>query len=708
MNSDTGSQGSKKPLRVYHGGQSAHAPATYHKPSATTHTTTGPKIKYPDPMRPQKPHTQTSSSRPVSRPTLRVQAPLSNSSVTHVKRPLGTGDEIEDDEIVETPETTHIEQTQPKAKSKSNKRYSMPRSRPTVGSASATKPGSQKEIPEVTGDTWRIIPLGGVEEIGMNMTVIENKDDIFVIDAGFRFKEESTPGVDYILPNTKYLEERKHKIRALFITHGHLDHIGALPYIIERIGMPPVYTRNLTSLMLKKRQAEFPNVPPLDFKIIDGNEKLIIGNTKVQFYGVTHSIPDSMGIIIDTPYGWITTPGDFKLDHVDTTPTAEEEANYKLFDGQKVLLLLGESTNIENPGFSTPESVVHENLEEIVRTMTGRMIMGMFASHAFRIAKVIEACEKYGKKVVIEGRSMKNNVDIMIQAGVMKVQKGTIISSQEMAHYAPDKIVVLATGAQGDTFAALMRMSTKQHKYVVLNERDTILLSSSIIPGNEKAVQKIKDNIARLGARIIHYRTSDVFIHATGHANRGEIEWLHKKLRPQYFMPMHGPHYFLRMHAELAYSLGMPKENVIVPDDCSILEIQEAGTKFVKLPVKAPDNVVMVDGFTVGDIQDVVLRDRQILSEDGIFVVVAMMNGHTGRLIKSPDIISRGSVYLRESQELLREIRTLVRSTIEQAAYQMGPHSIDYIKDITSDTLGKFIFQETAKRPIIIPVVLLV
>jgi ribonuclease J len=218
----------------------------------------------------------------------------------------------------------------------------------------------------------------------------------------------------------------------------------------------------------------------------------------------------------------------------------------------------------------------------------------------------------------------------------------------------------------------------------------------------------MKDNIARLGTKIIHYRTSDVFIHATGHANRGEIEWLHKKLRPKFFMPMHGHHYHLKLHGELAQNLGMPKEHIIIPDDCSILEIQDGGTKFVKLTVKAPDNVVMVDGFTVGDIQDVVLRDRQILAEDGIFVVVAMMNGHTGRLIKSPDIISRGSVYLRESQELLREIRTLVRGTIEKAAYQMGPQSIDYIKDITSDTLGKFIFQETAKRPIIIPVVLLV
>ncbi len=678
MISDKDNKKSSRPLRVYNSdSQKPLAPRPNNRPL------TVPKIKLPDPMRP--------APAPVGRRGF-------NQSYTRNGFTQPKKEEMAQDQTPALPKNR-----------KPNKRYSMPRARPSIGSASQqTKSGTSQTIPNVAPGNWRVIPLGGVEEIGMNMTVIENEHDIIVIDAGFRFKEEATPGIDYILPNTKYLEERKDKVRALIITHGHLDHIGALPYIIEKIGMPPVYTRNLTSLMVKKRQTEFPNVPPLDFKIIEGNESLRIGNTSVRFYGVTHSIPDSMGIIIDTPYGWITSPGDFKLDHIDGKPTAEEEDNYKLFDGKNVLLLLGESTNIENPGFSTPESLVHENLGEVVKNIKGRLIIGMFASHIHRIGKVIEACEKYGKKVVIEGRSMKNVIDIMAQAKILQVAKNTIITAQEMPQYAPDKIVVLATGAQGDDFAALMRMSTKQHKYITLSERDTVLLSSSIIPGNEKTVQKMKDNIARMGAHIMHYRTSDVYIHATGHANRGEIEWLHRKLQPKFFMPLHGHHYHLKLHAELAYQLGMPRDNVIVPDDCNILELQEGGTKFVKLPIKAPDNVVMVDGFTVGDIQDVVLRDRQILAEDGIFVVVAMMNPMNGRLIKSPDIISRGSVYLRESQELLREIRTLVRNTIERAAHTMRPPNIDYIKDVTSDTLGKFIFQETAKRPIIIPVILLV
>ena len=663
------SHNNRPPSRVYHGGLKKNLPMAAAPAAATAPT-----------------------SAPMPRPTPRPAAP----------RPITRRQDNDLNMSNTSGELTGIKMKKPGAK-----RFNMPRTRPNIGSASQIKHGMKHIIPDVAPDTFRIIPLGGVEEIGMNMTVFENEHDIIVIDAGFKFKEEATPGIDYILPNTKYLEERKHKIRAMIVTHGHLDHIGALPYIIEKIGMPPIYTRNLTSLMLKKRQAEFPHVPELDFKIIEGNESVIIGQTSVKFYGVTHSIPDSMGIIIDTPYGWITTPGDFKLDHLDGKPTDEEEENYKVFDGKNVLLLLGESTNIENPGFSTPESIVHDNLVEIVKEIKGRLIVGMFASHFFRIAKIAEACEKNGKKLVIEGRSLKNNIDIMIQAGMLKINKATVINAPDMVNYAPDKIVILATGGQGDEFSALMRISTKQHKYVQITDKDTVLLSSSIIPGNEKAVQKMKDNIARAGAKIIHYRSSDVFIHATGHANRGEIEWLHRKLNPKFFMPMHGHHYHVKLHADLAMQLGMPRENIIIPDDCNILEIQDKGTKFVKLPVKAPDNVVIVDGFTVGDIQDVVLRDRQILAEDGIFVVVAMLNPMTGRLIKSPDIISRGSVYLRESQELLREIRTNVRTTIEKAVYETrNAPNLDYVKDITTDTLGKFIFRETAKRPIIIPVIL--
>jgi len=597
----------------------------------------------------------------------------------------------------------------PKRRGQINRYRKADPTKRTVSNASDIQKAPESlHLPSV-GENIRIIPLGGVEEIGMNMSMIEIGNDIIVMDAGFKFKDTDTPGIDYILPNTKYLEERKSKIRAIIITHGHLDHIGALPYIMERIGNPPLYTRNLTSLMIKKRQAEFPHLTPIEYKIVEKDRDSVkLGDMSVRFFGVHHSVPDSMGIIIDTPYGMIVNPGDFKLDHRNEVVTPEEEKNYELFDGKNVLLFMGESTNIENPGFSTPDHIVNENLEEIIRASKGRLIMGMFASHFHRIAHIIMACERNGKKLVIEGRSMKNNVDIAIAAGVLKLSKNTIISGAEMDQYPPDKIVVLATGAQGDEFAFLMRASTNSIKNFRITDRDTVVLSSSIIPGNEKAVQKLKDNLARLGARIVHYRTSDVYIHSTGHGNRGEIEWLHRKLRPKFFIPIHGHHYMLKLHAELAEQLGIPKANIIVPDDGSIIEIQDGGAKIVRLPGKAPNNTVMVDGFTIGDIQDVVIRDRQILSQDGIFVVIALINASTGKLKKSPDIISRGSVYLRESQELLRETRYLVKNCVEQITQGAHPINIDYVKDVVSETLGKFIFQQTAKKPIIIPVMICV
>lgn len=584
------------------------------------------------------------------------------------------------------------------------KRFGSGGGRPHDGSPMERKMDTTP-IPPI-GDNIRIIPLGGVEEVGKNMTMVEFGNDIIVIDAGFQFKEESTPGIDYILPNTRYLEERKDKIRAIVITHGHLDHIGGIPYIMDRIGNPPLYTRNLTAIMVKKRQAEFPHLPPLDIRVVEKNDKIKIGALTLRFFAVTHTIPDSMGLIIDTPYGSIVTPGDYKLDHVDGVPTEVEEESYSIFEKENTLFMMADSTNIENPGFSTPESVVHKNLEEIIRTIKGRLIIGTFASQLQRIVAIIQIAEKYGKKIILEGRSMKTNVEIAQMAGVLEIKKGTIIGSQDIESVAPDKVVILATGAQGEDFAALMRMATKAHKNIHIGKRDTVLLSSSIIPGNEKTVQKLKDNIARHGAKIIHYRTSDVYIHSTGHGNRGEVEWLHKKIKPKFFMPMHGNHYMLRIHAELAETLGMTPDRIVVPDNGTIIEIQEKGTKLVVLKEKAPSGMVMVDGFAVGDVQEVVIRDRQMLAQDGMFVVFAIVNADNGKLKKSPDIISRGFVYLRESQDLLREARHIIKKTIEDSTEGMNPLNLDFVKANVTDAVSRYLFQETAKRPIVIPVLL--
>lgn len=580
-------------------------------------------------------------------------------------------------------------------------RHGAPRRSPSFGQKK-----EEEIIPPLEPDNVRILTLGGVEEIGKNMTAIEFKNDIIIVDMGFQFKEESTPGIDYILPNTKYLEERKSKIRAVIITHGHLDHIGGIPYIMDRIGNPPIYTRNLSAIMIKKRQAEFPHLPNLDIRVVEKKEAVRIGELTVSFFSVSHTIPDSMGVIIGTPYGSIVLPGDYKLDHVDGVPTEEEEEEYSVFEKEKVLLLMTDSTNIENAGFSTPERLVHKNLEEIIKSIKGRLIIGTFASQLERMVKIIEIAERYGKKIVVEGRSMKTNIEIATLAGILKVKKETIISSQEMDGVPPDRIVVLATGAQGEEFAALMRMATKNHKFLRINERDTVLLSSSIIPGNEKTVGRLKDNLARQGAKIIHYRTSDVFIHSSGHGNRGEIEWLHKKIKSKFFIPIHGSHYMLRLHAELAETLGMPKSSVVIPDNGSIIEIKEKGSKMMRLDQKAPSGIVMVDGFSIGDVQEVVIRDRQMLAQDGMFVIVAIINTSNGKLKKSPDIISRGFIYLRESQELLRSARLIIKKTIEDETAGMNPIDFDYLKGIVTDQLSKFLFQKTAKHPIVMPVLI--
>ncbi len=565
-------------------------------------------------------------------------------------------------------------------------------------------PKTTLHIPQA-GENIRIIPLGGVEEIGKNMTAIEWRNDIIVIDIGLAFKDEDTPGIDYILPNTKYLEERKDKIRAVIITHGHLDHIGGVPYIMPRLGNPPLYTRNLTALMIKKRQAEFPTFPPIDFKIVENDETITLGEMKIKFFGVTHSIPDCLGVALQTPWGNIINPGDYKLEHTDGVPSKAEEQVYGELAKTPTLLLMTDSTNIENPGFSTPEALVLDNLEEIVRTIKTRLIVCMFSSHILRIARIVEACEKFNKKVVIEGRSMRNNIDICKEAGILNLKKDTIIGSAEIQNYPPDRIVILATGAQGDEFSAMTRLANKTHKTIQLGPNDTIVLSASIIPGNERAVQAMKDNIARRGAKIVHYRTSEVFIHSTGHGNRGEIEWLHKKLKPKFFIPIHGNHYMLRLHAELAEGLGTPKANIVVPDDGTLIDIQN-GDKITVLKDKAPSNPVMVDGFAVGDLQEVVLRDRQMLAQDGMFVIIATVSTQNGKLKKSPDIISRGFVYLRENQELLRQARIIIKKTIEDNTEGQHPINFDHVKDIVTDNLSRFLFQKTAKRPLVIPVLL--
>lgn len=571
-----------------------------------------------------------------------------------------------------------------------------------------TKPASEKPIPPLKPGDIRIIPLGGVEEIGKNMTAIEMGNDIVVVDIGFAFPTEEMPGVDYIIPDTTYLEKNKQKVRGVIITHGHLDHTGGIPYVMPKIGNPPLYTRNLTSLFIKKRMDEFPHLPKLDIRVVENESKIKLGEITVRFFGVTHTIPDSFGVIIETPYGLIVNPGDYKLDltGVDGVPTEEEEKRYSIFSKEPTLLLMADSTNIENPGFSIPERETHKNLEEIIKNVRGRLFIGTFASQLERMIKIVEVVEKYGRKLVIEGRSMKTNMEISQLAGMWKLKPETVIPMQDIGKYPDDKVVVLATGAQGEEFAALMRMANKTHKFLRFKKGDTVLLSSSIVPGNEISVQKLKDNIARQGAKIISYRTSEVYIHSSGHGNRGEIEWLHKKIKPKFFIPIHGSHHKLRQHEELALELGMPQDHIVVPDNGMVIEITDGGNKIHALKENVTNKVVMMDGLGQNSVEEVVVRDRQLLAQDGMFVIVVIVDAQTGKVRKSPDIISRGFVYLKDSQELLHYARILTKKKIEEATAQMHPINFDYVKNVVREEVGRYLFQKTHHRPIILPVLI--
>jgi len=561
-------------------------------------------------------------------------------------------------------------------------------------------------IPPPEKGVIRIIPLGGVEEIGKNMTAIEIGNDIIVIDAGMQFKTEDTPGIDYIIPNTTYLEERKDKVRAMIVTHGHLDHIGGIPLVMSRIGNPPLYSRNLSILMMKKRQEEFPHLPLLNTQTIEKDSVIYAGDIHIRFFGVTHTMPDSLGIVIETPYGSIITPGDYKLDQIDGVVTPKEEKEYAFLDKEKVLLLMTDSTNIENEGFALPEIKVHEGLEKLIKQGTGRIIISAFASSITRLTKIVEVAESFGKKVILDGRSLKTNMEVCEQAGIFKPKKGTIIPVEDVDKYPPNKILIMMTGAQGEEFSALSRAANKTHKKFTIRSGDTIILSSSIVPGNEIAVQHLKDNLSRHGVHIISYHTSEEYIHATGHGNQEDIKWLHRKTHPKFFIPIHGWHSMLVKHKEIAMSLGMSEENIIVPDNGSIIEIIDNGTKMILRKEKAPSGPMMVDGFSIGDEQDVVIRDRVMLAQDGMFVLIATIDSVTGKLRKSPDIISRGFIYLKENQELLHQVRLIIKKTVEDEIHGINPINFDSIKTALGDNISKFLFQKTAKRPIVIPVLL--
>lgn len=549
----------------------------------------------------------------------------------------------------------------------------------------------------------RVIPLGGVEEIGRNMTVVEYKDDIVVIDAGLQFPEEETPGIDYIIPNTQYLESRKSRIRCLIISHGHLDHIGAIPYLMDKLGNPPIYTTQLTKAMILKRQEEFPHAPKLDVREIKPGQKMRLSrNLELKFFAITHTIPDAIGTIISTPLGNIIYPGDFKIER-DAKGRLEKIDEFIKIGKEKNLLLLMESTNAEAPGFSISEKTVKENLETIFKESKGRIIIGTFASLIERIMEIIKIADKLGRKAVIDGYSIKSNVEIARELGIFTPKRHLFVPVESIDNYPSEKIIAICTGAQGEDKAALMRIANRKHKHIRIREGDTVILSSSIIPGNERSIQNLKDNLARQGAKIIHYKVADV--HASGHAYQEELKLMVKMLKPRFFIPVHGYYFMLKTNAGLAQSAGVLPQNIAVPISNGAI-IETDGRKIHTLKETAPANYVMVDGLGVGDVKEIVLRDRQMLAQDGIFVVITVIDSQTGKVKNSPDIISRGFIYLRESQDLLHQTRQLIRRTVEEATGKMHPINMAYVKELLVEKIGKFLFQKTKRRPMVLVVLI--
>jgi len=553
------------------------------------------------------------------------------------------------------------------------------------------------------GEKLRVIPLGGCEEVGRNMTVFEYDNDIVIVDMGLQWPEEDMPGIDYIIPNIEYLKGKEKNIRGVIITHGHYDHIGAIPHLVPQLGNPTIYGTPLTLGIIAKRQEDFRNKQGLKLKSITTNAKLKLGKFNLSFFGVSHNIPGSVGVIVESPSGKIVHTGDFKLDPKSSGDAPTEIAKIKALGKQKVLALMADSTNATEPGKQLTEGDIQTNIDEILKQAPARIILGTFASLLGRIQQIIWAAERINKKVVVEGFSMKRNVELAQQLGYMKVKKGTIIPLKDMRSYPDNKIIILCTGAQGEGRAVLMRIANREHRSLRIEKGDTVVFSSSVIPGNERSVQRLKDSLYREGADVVHYKMMD--IHAGGHAKQEDLFEMAKMVKPSYHIPVYGNHSFLKLHAKVANRAGIPENRIFIPDNGQIMEFDKKG--FGKLTKqKVNSDYVFVDGLGVGDVSNIVLRDRQMMAEDGMVVVITTISGKSGRLVHSPDIISRGFIYMRENKGMVEAIRTKVKNIVNDHHKTNGQANEAYIKKSLRDDLGQFIFQKTQRRPMILPVVI--
>ena len=544
----------------------------------------------------------------------------------------------------------------------------------------------------------QIIPLGGLGEIGKNLTVVRCGDEIIVIDCGLMFPDDEMLGIDLVIPDITYLLENIDLVKAIVLTHGHEDHIGALPYVLRNLNVP-VYGTKLTLGILEGRLKE-NNVDSSSLVPVKPGDLIHIGCFKVGFVNVSHSIADAVALYIKTPLGTIVHTGDFKLDQTPVDGKVTDFHKFAELGDQGVLVMLADSTNAERPGHTLSEKTVGVAFDEAFRNIKDRIIIATFSSNVHRIQQVIDTAHKYNRKVAVLGRSMVNVSNISAELGYLNIPDGVLIDIDEINNYPPSNIVIITTGSQGEPMSALTRMSTSDHRKVGIVPGDTVIISATPIPGNEKLVSRTIDNLLKQGANVIYEKTSG--IHVSGHASQEELKLIHNLVRPKFFIPVHGEYRHLRKHAMLAQDLGMPKENVFVAENGNIIEFTKEKGGIVG---KVPSGIVLVDGLGVGDVGNIVLRDRRQLSQDGILIIVVTMDKEMGAVVAGPDIVSRGFVYVRESEELMEEAKGKVKMALEKCE-DNNITEWAVIKSNVRDALGRYLYERTRRRPMILPIIM--
>ncbi len=564
----------------------------------------------------------------------------------------------------------------------------------------ARRPAPKIKSAQPKADELKFVPLGGMEEIGRNCSYFEYKDEIIVVDVGIQFPEEGTPGIDFIIPNVASLEPKKKNIRGIILTHGHYDHIAAIHYVIEKLGNPIIYTAPFTKAIVEKRHEEFPNAPKLRFQVVKEGDKVRLSeHFSAEFMSIEHTIPEALAFVLDTPAGKMVSFGDFRLDmNKDGEPQKLDV--FEKLGRMDIHTAFMDSTNADYAGFSTSEKVVQENIEELIKEAEGRIIIATFASMVDRLIEIIDIAAKLGKKVAVNGRSMIANLDIAKHLGYLKGRTDHVVPLEDVSKHKDDKVVILTTGSQGEQNAGLMRISRGEHRIITLKATDTVIFSSSVIPGNERSIQTLQDNIARQVDEVLNSKLLD--LHASGHAYGGDLELVISLVKPKFVVPIHGYYFKRKAYKKIAKTAGMDPKKVILMDNGQIAVIRK--DEFLVTEGTVPASYVMVDGLGVGDVEEVVLRDRLNLAQEGMVVIIVSVDAN-GKLHKNPDIISRGFIYLKEHAPILEEIRKRIRNILGRlpAGQEVDP---DYMKGILRDQIGQFLYNKTKRRPMILPVVI--